>query len=366
MAVFQDKKNKTKDGKSWYFSTYYSTLSGERKKYKSKKYSLKKEAEEAEMVFLLSLTDKIETKNMTFEDLFNCFMDFQKDKVKVSTYQNYPKCWKLIYNLKNIKLDQFNITHFNLWKTKMNEYDYSTRYKNNIYKFIKSLLNFGEKYYNFNFKDVTNKMTGFTNPNELKKEMLFWNYDEFKKFIEQEHELKYKAYFKILYYCGLRKGEANALNWNDVDFNNHTIYINKNVSLKITGKEYVILPPKTKSSIRVLPLPETVENDLKKLKLEYQKYDNYSNDWFVFGGPLPLKDSTVQKKKDENCVLSNIKQIRIHDFRHSCASLLISNGASISLVAKYLGHSNISTTLNTYTHMFKNELYDIINVINNL
>ena len=63
---------------------------------------------------------------------------------------------------------------------------------------------------------------------------------------------------------------------------------------------------------------------------------------------------------------ANLKQIRIHDFRHSCASLLINSGVSIALVAKYLGHSNISTTLNTYTHMFKTEMEEITKIIENL
>lgn len=62
----------------------------------------------------------------------------------------------------------------------------------------------------------------------------------------------------------------------------------------------------------------------------------------------------------------DLKNIRIHDLRHSCASLLINQGVSISLVAKFLGHSNIATTLNTYTHLFKNEFDDIINIINKL
>lgn len=61
-----------------------------------------------------------------------------------------------------------------------------------------------------------------------------------------------------------------------------------------------------------------------------------------------------------------IKQIRIHDFRHSCASLLINNGANITIVAKYLGHTKIDETLNTYSHMYKNKLNDIVNTINNL
>ena len=56
-------------------------------------------------------------------------------------------------------------------------------------------------------------------------------------------------------------------------------------------------------------------------------------------------------------------KFRIHDFRHSCASLLINNGANITMVAKYLGHTKIDETLNTYSHMFKNKLNDIVNTI---
>lgn len=62
MAVFQDKENKTKNGNSWYFSTYYKTIDGTRKKYKSKKFATKKEALDHERVFLLTLTDKLKIK----------------------------------------------------------------------------------------------------------------------------------------------------------------------------------------------------------------------------------------------------------------------------------------------------------------
>lgn len=63
---------------------------------------------------------------------------------------------------------------------------------------------------------------------------------------------------------------------------------------------------------------------------------------------------------------SNIKRIRLHDFRHSCASLLINNNANIAVVSKFLGHSSIEETLDTYTHMFKNKLNDAVNTINKL
>lgn len=365
MAVNKSKET-TKDGRSWFFQVWYTTLSGERKKYKSKKYALKRDAEEAERIFLMSLTNKIETNDLTIKDLIDNFVNFQKDKVKVTTFYSYRKKINHLTSLFKIKANDFSIVQYNLWKNDMNNKKLTLQTKNTIYKFLRSVLNYGKKYLDLDFNKIDNKMTSFSNPNELKKEMLFWSYDEFKQFIVQEKELKYKAYFETLYYCGLRKGEANALTWKDIDFNNHTISINKNITLKIKGEEYVILPPKTKSSIRILSLPKALENDLRTLYSEYSKYNNFINTWFVYGGVIPLKDSTVTKRKHNNCINANIKEIRIHDFRHSCASLLISNGASISLVAKYLGHSNISTTLNTYTHMFKNEMSDIINIIDKL
>lgn len=86
----------------------------------------------------------------------------------------------------------------------------------------------------------------------------------------------------------------------------------------------------------------------------------------MFRNSIPFKETTIQSKKNYYCKLANVKQIRIHDFRHSCASLLINQGASISLVSKFLGHTNITITLNTYTPMFKSELNDITNLLNKL
>ena len=71
-------------------------------------------------------------------------------------------------------------------------------------------------------------------------------------------------------------------------------------------------------------------------------------------------EKIIDYDKDE------VKQIRIHDFRHSCASLLINNGANIMIVAKYLGHAKIDETLNTYSHLFKNKMDDIVNLMNKL
>ena len=97
-----------------------------------------------------------------------------------------------------------------------------------------------------------------------------------------------------------------------------------------------------------------------------KKVYGFNTKWFLFGKDDPITNSKVRCYKNLLCKKAGLKQIRIHDFRHSWASLLINNGANITIVAKYLGHNKIDETLNTYSHMYKNKLNDIVNTINNL
>ena len=83
----------------------------------------------------------------------------------------------------------------------------------------------------------------------------------------------------------------------------------------------------------------------------------------MFGNIDPLSATTLLDRKTKNAVMARVKDIRIHDFRHSCASLLIDSGANITLVAKYLWHTKIDEALNTYSHMYQNRLDTIVNII---
>lgn len=138
------------------------------------------------------------------------------------------------------------------------------------------------------------------------------------------------------------------------------------VNVKGDSGYWHITTPKTKSSIRQIPIPNTLFKDLKSLKEESKKYYGFNDDWFVFGDVSPIHPDVLRKRKKDNAEKSGLKEIRIHDFRHSCASLLINNGANIVMVAKYLGHTKIDETLNTYSHMFRNKLDDIVNTIDKL
>ena len=158
------------------------------------------------------------------------------------------------------------------------------------------------------------------------------------------------------------------MTWNDINFEDKELRVNKNI-VQLEGEnshKYMVTTSKTKSSIRTIPIAETLLNDFKRLLEQDKKTYGFKKSWYVFGTDIPITNSRLRDRKNQLCQKANLKQIRIHDFRHSCASLLINNGANITMVAKYLGHTKINETLNTYSHMFKNKLNDIVNTINKL
>lgn len=172
--------------------------------------------------------------------------------------------------------------------------------------------------------------------------------------------------FEVFFFCGLRRGELKGLSWDNIDFQNSEISIVKNVVQEGETGEVIVTTPKTRTSTRTLPAPKQVMEDLHELYLHEKEQYGFNEKWFIFGDKEPLSANILRHKKNEFTKKAGVKQIRIHDFRHSCASVLINNGASIMVVARYLGHAKIDETLNTYSHLFKNKMDEIINTLNKL
>ena len=370
MPVYKSNKN-SKDGKCWFYKTNYTDVFGNNKQKCSKLFATKTEAKEAERLFLGELeANKKAPITMTFEELYQKFREYQDDKIRITTKKNYENKKKHLDDFMKLKCKNYTIDHYEAWKKKMNEKNLSTRTKNDVLKFWKSILNYGMNWYGFDFNLVYRKMTNFTNPNEMKKEMDFYTYDEFKKFIACEDVLRWKCLWETLYYCGLRRGEARGLTWDSIDFEKKRLSVTKQVISPNDGSaDWVISMPKTRDSYRTIPMCDTLVEDLKAYHNEVMKYENYSDDFFVFGfngGVSPFTPTSVRMRKREISDRAGVKEIRLHDFRHSCASLLINNGANVTMVAKYLGHTKIDETLNTYSHMFQSALDGVINIINDL
>ena len=81
----------------------------------------------------------------------------------------------------------------------------------------------------------------------MPKEMLFFTYDEFQQFLAVKENIKFRYGFQLLYYCGLRIGELKGLTWKDIDFDNKTVSINKQITKQSSRENWRFVPPKTKN-----------------------------------------------------------------------------------------------------------------------
>lgn len=365
MAVYKSKK-KTKDGRQYFFRIKYKDIFGETHDYTSPKYKSKPEATNEEAKYRIKVSEqKTNTSNVTFKDIFNEYIQSKEKELKQVTINKEKIMFRHLSSIENEKINKFDLNKYRKLVNYIDSLDFQAVRKNRILGLFKRLILYSKKYYNTSDYIIT-FVESFKDVGKIKKEMEFFTYDEYKKFDSVIKNFDYHTFFELLYFMGIRQGEATALTWKDIDFINKKIKIDKTLTTKIKGKDWVITSPKTQNSIRILPIPDLLLNDLKILNNSAKEYSDYKNDWFVFGNSVPFKESTIQKMKNDYCKLADVKQIRIHDFRHSCASLLINKGASISLVSKYLGHANVSITLKVYTHMYQSELDNMVNILNNL
>lgn len=364
MAIY--KGTPTKDGRQYFFRIKYKDIFGTLVDYKSKKYKNKKDAIDGEVQYRIKINQRsINRYNPTINEIFEeWYQKHLKEVKKQSAIKDY-NLYKHLDVIKNIRVNDFNNNDYEILLKSLDHKNLSVIYKNKILGILKLLIKYSKKYYNTS-DNMLNFIENYKQINEIKKEMDFFTYEEYLKFDSVIKEHEWHTFFEILYFLGLRQGECQALTWNDIDFSKKELNIKKTLTSKIKGENYTISTPKTKNSIRVLPLPKNVLNDLKTIKNNVIKYNDYSNKWFVFGNTIPFKENNIQNHKNKYCDLAGLKRIRIHDFRHSCASFLINKGASITLVSRYLGHSKVSVTLDIYSHFYKSELDYITKIIDNL
>ena len=363
MAVYESKKI-TKDGRKYFFRVKYKDIFGKTHDYTSQKYKKKSDAITEEAIFRSTISEKKSNSSITISEIFCELVVVKQRTCKRQSIVKIKNQFKYLKPLENLKINDINLSRYNAWINYLDKQNINATYKNKILGVFKQIIKYSNKYYNTN-ADILKFVENFKN-NNIIKEMDFFTLEEFKLFESVINEEAWKTFFEILYYLGLRQGEAQALTWKDISFKDGTITVNKTLTSKIKGLNWEISTPKTKSSIRTLPVKTSLLERLKRMNNEASQYKDYKDSWFVFGNSVPFKESTIATRKNKYCSEANLRQIRIHDFRHSCASLLINNGASITLVSKYLGHSKISMTLNTYTHMYKSELENVVSIINKI
>lgn len=168
---------------------------------------------------------------------------------------------------------------------------------------------------------------------------------------------EFKPLILIMGLCGLRWGEAIALRPKDIDFQKGIITVSRSIS-EISGK-YSIQDTKTHKS-RVVVIPEILKEELLLLAMTKQSEELlFTNKGKYLSNAL--FHQTVYKPAIK---LAGVPKVTIHDLRHTTASIAIANGANVLVLARMLGHSNPTMTLDTYAHMFKEDLEAVAKSIN--
>lgn len=155
----------------------------------------------------------------------------------------------------------------------------------------------------------------------------------------------------------MREGELLALSLNNFDFDNNTVSITKNYAR--LGTEDIIQTPKTPKIKRTITLPVEIMDMVKE-------YCTMLYDYKPTHRLFNVTKSYLTHEMQRGCKLSGVKKIRIHDLRHSHASLLIELGFSPLLISERLGHENAETTLNTYSHLYPNKHSEVAETLSNL
>lgn len=355
MSVKKDEKRNT-----WYFRVYVTDKDGNRRQKERSGFKTKAECKQAENYFLLTFNDTRD--DILFSELYNIFIKEKEQSLKFQSFRALKNRFEnhILPYFKDYKINNIRVADYIDWKDKILNKNYSYRYNSSLHQAMVNILNFGINFYDLK-ENIASKVGNFSKRNYSPK-IDFWTLEEYNTFISKVDDFVYYVFFDLLYYSGLRLGEIRALNWRDLKDN--YIIVNKTLIRKsINDSQFNT--PKTNSSIRNVKIDNYVLNNLQKLKEYYKEFYGFTDDWFIFGGLKPLSTTSIERIKNKYCKLANVKQIRIHDFRHSHATLLLSKGVPITVISKRLGHSNLSMTLNVYSHLILQDEDKAIDLLNN-
>lgn len=364
MAGFSKYKNKS--GEFWKF-TYYGGIdpkTGKRKRSTKRGFKTKKEAQlAAEEIEKQVRIGTFKNHKLTYGDVFNEWWITHKKTIKPSTISRKRSLFKkhILPRFEKIKLLDISRQYCqemiddiaNSLNTTSSASDVKIQ-ANLVFKY--ALKNDYIERNPMEHTVIPKKESDFTANNEEERNFLYKN--EIKYFLEQlegKAIFQYYVLFYLLIYTGMRKGELIALEWDDINLDNKTIRINKTMFFQ-DGKE-VIQTAKKQASKRTISITDDDVKLLKKWRILQKEYFLGEGIRKEVKNVLTREDMRPLRLAHPNDLLaSHIKKeglhkINVHGLRHTHASLLFEAGASIKEVQARLGHKDIQTTMNIYTHV---------------
>lgn len=371
MATF---KQYTKaNGKSYWMFSVYAGLdnAGKQRNVTRRGFKTQKEAELGLARFQLGLEQpkkEVKKESQTFSEVYDLWLEEYESLVKPSTLLSTEQIFKhhIIPSFGELKIDE--VTPLDCQKI-----------LRSWSKFVKAntFMNYASSVFDFAIRMqliTSNPAKVIRKKKRVKKvyedeQLNFYDKDELKEFIKTLERFKSQPkiynFFRLLAFTGIRKGEILALTWSDIDFSRKTLSINKAVARTATGLK--IQTPKTVSSNRLISLDDKTLKGLKSFKGD-KKSDELifpSENSGILSTAKPRKWLLMIQDELDRGRKKPMKRITTHGFRHTHASLLFESGATIKDVQMRLGHSDIKTTMDVYTHVSKHAREQLAERFNN-
>ena len=369
------KKYITKKGETRYlFQTYLriDPATGKEKRTTRRGFKTIKEAKAAERDLLLDVeengfSNNEDFQNPTFTEIADLWLDSYKNTVKPTTYQGVKLKLDVVIDLyfKDMKIKQISVAYCQKVAIKL-----SNRYVlyANYYSVISRIFKYATSL------DIikSNPLDKIIKPKNrpLKGKENFYTKQELTDFLKvckaNSKPVDY-TFFHLLAFTGLRTGEAIGLMWSDVDFENKRLSISR--TAVVIDKKQTVQDPKTKMSKRVITLDNETLSVLKLWKRQQIKeyfqagkaYQHESNYIFTNNRGEWLSTAAMKVKLQRFfCKHNKLKKITPHGFRHTHASLLFEAGVAAKIISDRLGHNNVQTTLDMYTHINDNQRVEVV------
>ena len=203
----------------------------------------------------------------------------------------------------------------------------------------------------------------------------YYRQDELEQLLEATKDHYLSLLIQMTVFYGLRRSEVLGLKWDAIDFQRNTITIKHIVANAVADGKRILIQEdraKTKSSLRSLPLIEDLREKLLERKAQQEENKkicgncyNHEYDGYVFVDPMGKLYVPDEVSDHFRTLLKQkgLRHIRFHDLRHSCASLLLANGVPMKQIQEWLGHSDMGTTANIYSHLDFNSKISSANVM---
>jgi integrase len=325
----------------------------------------------------IKVRHEMPVRKMTLGQLYDEYISVKSYEVRESTLYRSKKIFRvyIIPVLGDTRIHRLSANVLQDWKISVEKRNLSLETRHNIYGQLRAILNYAVKM-EYLPKNPLLKVGNFKDSMAFKKEICFYTADEFRKYIDiakmialekQEkennlYEWNYYVFFNIAFYTGLRKGEIHGLRWNDIS--KDYLSVNRSVTQKLRNRGDLETPPKNRSSIRTIQIPLPLIKILNEHKERQKKLQGFCEGNRILGDGYSLRDTTIQNRNKLYSSLAGVKRIRIHDFRHSHASLLANMSINIQEIARRLGHAKIEMTWNVYAHLYPKEEEKAIAVLN--